>query len=198
MSPFLVAVADSVFPNLDPAREVLSTIGADLQLAPQATPEAILKIAARRRRAAGDLREDHGGHDRADDALPDHLALRHRRRQRRPRRGDRARASSSRRCPTTASTRCPITRWRCCWPLARKIPLSNAQVHAGRWEMPAVVPIHRLRGSVLGLVGLRPDSAAGRAEGEGVRPARDRLRPVRAARTCLRARASSASSSRSC
>src|SRR5204863_1678520 len=37
--------------------------------------------------------------------------------------------------------------------LARKIPMANAQVHAGRWEMPAVVPIHRLRGSVLGLVG---------------------------------------------
>ena len=36
---------------------------------------------------------------------------------------------------------------------ARKITLSNAQVHAGRWEMPAVVPIHRLRGSVLGLAG---------------------------------------------
>src|SRR5262249_36539053 len=26
--------------------------------------------------------------------------------------------------------------------LARKIPLSNALVQAGRWEMPAVVPIH--------------------------------------------------------
>ncbi|HKF69190.1 MAG TPA: hypothetical protein VKB36_21745, partial [Vicinamibacterales bacterium] len=41
----LVAVADSVFPNLDPAREVLGSIGADLQLASQATPEAILKVA---------------------------------------------------------------------------------------------------------------------------------------------------------
>jgi D-3-phosphoglycerate dehydrogenase len=37
--------------------------------------------------------------------------------------------------------------------LARKIPLSNALVQAGRWEMPAVVPIHRLAGRVLGLVG---------------------------------------------
>jgi D-3-phosphoglycerate dehydrogenase len=35
----------------------------------------------------------------------------------------------------------------------RKITQSNAQVHAGRWEMPAVVPIHRLRGAVLGLAG---------------------------------------------
>ena len=37
--------------------------------------------------------------------------------------------------------------------LVRKIPFSNARVHAGRWEMRSVVPIHRLRGSVLGLVG---------------------------------------------
>jgi len=37
--------------------------------------------------------------------------------------------------------------------LARKIPFSNKLVQAGRWEMPAVVPIHRLSGRVLGLVG---------------------------------------------
>jgi D-3-phosphoglycerate dehydrogenase len=38
--------------------------------------------------------------------------------------------------------------------LARKVPFSNALVQAGRWEMPAVVPIRRLEGQVLGLVGL--------------------------------------------
>jgi D-3-phosphoglycerate dehydrogenase / 2-oxoglutarate reductase len=37
--------------------------------------------------------------------------------------------------------------------LARKIALSDNLVQAGRWEMSAVVPIHRLRGRVLGLVG---------------------------------------------
>src|SRR4029077_20466620 len=37
--------------------------------------------------------------------------------------------------------------------LARKVPLSNTLVQAGRWEMPAVVPIHRLAGRVLVLVG---------------------------------------------
>jgi D-3-phosphoglycerate dehydrogenase len=37
--------------------------------------------------------------------------------------------------------------------LIRKIPLSNKLVQAGRWEMPAVVPIHRLDGRTLGLVG---------------------------------------------
>ena len=37
--------------------------------------------------------------------------------------------------------------------LIRKVPLSNKLVQAGRWEMPAVVPIRRLEGTVLGLVG---------------------------------------------
>ncbi|MGH6771293.1 MAG: C-terminal binding protein [Xanthobacteraceae bacterium] len=37
--------------------------------------------------------------------------------------------------------------------LARKIPLSNTLVQAGRWEMPAVVPLRRLEGQVLGLLG---------------------------------------------
>ncbi|HET7850182.1 MAG TPA: C-terminal binding protein [Pseudolabrys sp.] len=37
--------------------------------------------------------------------------------------------------------------------LIRKIPLSNRLVQAGRWEMPAVVPIRRIEGTVLGLVG---------------------------------------------
>ena len=46
MSRLLIAVADSVFPNLDLAREVLSAIGADVQLAPDPTPEAILRTAA--------------------------------------------------------------------------------------------------------------------------------------------------------
>ncbi len=37
--------------------------------------------------------------------------------------------------------------------LARKIPFSNKLVQAGRWEMPAVVPLRRLAGQVLGLIG---------------------------------------------
>jgi len=37
--------------------------------------------------------------------------------------------------------------------LARKIPFANSRTHAGHWGMPAVVPIYRLRGSILGLVG---------------------------------------------
>jgi D-3-phosphoglycerate dehydrogenase / 2-oxoglutarate reductase len=37
--------------------------------------------------------------------------------------------------------------------LIRKVPFSNRLVQGGRWDMPAVVPIRRIEGTVLGLVG---------------------------------------------
>jgi D-3-phosphoglycerate dehydrogenase len=37
--------------------------------------------------------------------------------------------------------------------LARKIPLSNQLVQSGRWEVSPIVPLHRLEGRVLGLIG---------------------------------------------
>jgi D-3-phosphoglycerate dehydrogenase len=36
---------------------------------------------------------------------------------------------------------------------ARKVPFSNSLVQSGRWEVPPVVPLRRLEGQVLGLVG---------------------------------------------
>ncbi len=45
MPPPLVAVSDSVFPNLEPARAVLSKVGAELRLARESKPEAILEVA---------------------------------------------------------------------------------------------------------------------------------------------------------
>jgi D-3-phosphoglycerate dehydrogenase len=55
--------------------------------------------------------------------------------------------------------------------LARKIPLSNELVQAGRWDMSAVVPIHRLAGRVLGLVGFGniPRALAPKAKAFGLR-----------------------------
>src|ERR1700740_2425994 len=37
--------------------------------------------------------------------------------------------------------------------LARKVPFSNKLVQSGRWEVPPIVPLRRLEGQVLGLVG---------------------------------------------
>ena len=55
--------------------------------------------------------------------------------------------------------------------LIRKIPLSNKLVQSGRWEMPAVVPIRRIEGTVLGLVGFGhiPRLVAPKAQAFGIR-----------------------------
>src|ERR1700674_4746409 len=45
MAGRVVAVTDSVFPNLEPAKAVLSKIGGELRLAPEPTPEGILSVA---------------------------------------------------------------------------------------------------------------------------------------------------------
>jgi D-3-phosphoglycerate dehydrogenase / 2-oxoglutarate reductase len=54
---------------------------------------------------------------------------------------------------------------------ARKIPMATEQVHSGTWKMPNFVPIHRLRGSVLGLVGFGriPQLVAPKAKAFGLR-----------------------------
>ena len=170
MPSLLVAVADSVFPSLDTAREVLATIGARLQLAPQATPEEILRIAAP-----------------ADALLVTYALI------------TAEMIAGMPRCriisrfgigvdnvdiPAATKAGIVVTKvpdycidevsdhtLALLLAAARKIPLSNGQVHAGRWEMKAVVPIHRLRGSVLGLVGFGriPQLVAPKAKAFGLR-----------------------------
>jgi D-3-phosphoglycerate dehydrogenase len=166
----LVAVTDSVFPNLDVARGVLATIGADLRLAEQPTPEGILKIAAG-----------------ADAVLATYAKItadmigRMSRCRIISRFGigvdnvDLAAATSAGIVVTKVPDYCidEVSDHALALLLAaaRKITVSNTQVHDGRWEMPAVVPIHRLRGSVLGLVGFGriPQLVAPKAKAFGLR-----------------------------
>jgi D-3-phosphoglycerate dehydrogenase / 2-oxoglutarate reductase len=55
--------------------------------------------------------------------------------------------------------------------LIRKIPLSNKLVQSGRWEMSTVVPIRRIEGTVLGLVGFGhiPRLVAPKAQAFGIK-----------------------------
>ena len=55
--------------------------------------------------------------------------------------------------------------------LIRKVPFSNKLVQSGRWEMPAVVPIRRIEGTVLGLVGFGhiPRLVAPKAQSFGIK-----------------------------
>jgi len=166
----LVAVSDSVFPNLDPAREVLSAIGAELQLAPDASPAAIMAIA--------------GG---ADALLVTYAKITADMIQQMPRcriisrfgigvdNVDLAAATSAGIVVTKVPDYCidevSDHAMALLLALVRKIPSSSARTHAGRWEMKAVVPIHRLRGSVLGLVGFGriPQMVAPKAKSFGMR-----------------------------
>src|SRR6201981_1583469 len=54
--------------------------------------------------------------------------------------------------------------------LAPKVVSSNNLVQAGRWEMPAVVPMRRLEGQTLGLVGFGNIPAQLCPQAPGVRP----------------------------
>jgi D-3-phosphoglycerate dehydrogenase len=150
--PFTVAVADSVFPNLDPAREVLSRVGAQLQLAPASTPEAIMPIAkdadailVTYAKITGDMIRQLTrcriisrfgiGVDNVDIAEATKAGI------------------VVTKVPDYCIDEVSDHTMALLLAVVRKIPFINAQVHGGTWKMPAVVPIHRLRGSVLGLVG---------------------------------------------
>ena len=166
----LVAVTDSVFPNLNAATAVVSTIGAELKLAKSSSPEDILAVA-----------KD------ADAVLTTYAKV------------TADMISQMTRCriiarfgigvdnvdiPVATSKGIVVTRvpdycldevsdhaMALLLSLIRKIPSSNARTQAGEWKMPAVVPIHRLRGTVLGLVafGQIPQLMAPKAKAFGMR-----------------------------
>src|SRR5436190_6486743 len=167
---FFVAVADSVFPNLEPATQVLSQIGAELKLAADSSPESVMTLAAdadavlvtyakinadmiRQMKKVRIISRFGIGVDNVDlDAatqkgivvtkVPDY-------------------------CIDEVSDHAMAL----LLTAVRKIPLANDQVHAGTWKMPNVVPIHRLRGSVLGLMGFGriPQLVAPKAQSFGMR-----------------------------
>ena len=166
----LVAVTDSVFPNLDLARDVLAAIGADVQLAAQPTSEAILEIAVGAdallvtyaRITADMIGQMHRcriisrfgiGVDNVDLAAATRAGI------------------VVTKVPDYCIDEVSDHTMALLLAVARKIPFANAHVQAGRWEMPAVVPIHRLRGSVLGLVGFGriPQLVAPKAKAFGLR-----------------------------
>src|SRR6185295_18426922 len=170
MSSLFVAVADSVFPNLDPARAVLSAIGAELELAPHPTPDAILKLAAGadallvtyakitaemigRMNRCRIISRFGIGVDNVDLAAATNAGI------------------VVTKVPDYCIDEVSDHALALLLALVRKIPSSSARTHAGRWEMKAVVPIHRLRGSVLGLVGFGriPQLVAPKAKAFGMK-----------------------------
>jgi D-3-phosphoglycerate dehydrogenase len=166
----LVAVTDSVFPNLDPARAVLEEIDAEVRLAKEPTPDAILEVARD-----------------ADAVLTTYAKINADTIQKLTRcrvigrfgigvdNVDIAAATTAgivvTRVPDYCLDEVSDHTMALLLALVRKIPSSNARTQAGRWEMRAVVPIHRLRGTVLGLVafGQIPQLVAPKAQAFGIR-----------------------------
>ena len=148
----LIAVTDSPFPSLDPARAALARVEPELRMAASASADDILAVG----RDADAILVTYA-------KLPGELLRKLTRCKAIGRFGlgvdniDVAAAAELGITVTYVPDYCMYEvsdhAMALLLALARKIPLSNKLVQAGRWEMPAVVPIHRLAGRVLGLVG---------------------------------------------
>ena len=164
-----VAVTDTVFPSLDPAKEALSRVDAELTLASEPTVEGILEVAA-----DADAVLVTYGQINADviAGLNNCKAI--------GRFGigtdniDIGAAAGKGIVVTYAPVYCldevSDHAMALLLSVARKIPYANKLVADGRWEMPAVVPIARLRGTTLGLLGLGniPQQIVGKAQAFGM------------------------------
>lgn len=170
MASLLVAVADSVFPNLDLARAVVARAGAELRLAPQPTPESIVataKDADALLVTYAKITADMIGQMKKVRIISrfgigvDNVDLEAATRQ----------GIVVTKVPDYCIDEVSDHAVALLLSLIRKIPFSSARAHAGRWDMPAVVPIHRLRGTVLGLVGFGriPQLVAPKAQAFGMR-----------------------------
>jgi D-3-phosphoglycerate dehydrogenase len=170
MAPFLVAVTDSVFPDLEAVREVLSGIGADLRLAKEPKPGAILEVA----RDADAVLTTYA------EVTAD-LILRMTRCRIIGRFGigvdnvDIGAATQSgivvTRVPDYCLDEVSDHTMALLLSLVRKVPFSNARTQGGAWQMREVVPVHRIRGAVLGLLGFGriPQLLAPKAQAFGMR-----------------------------
>ena len=170
MAALQIAVTDSPFPSLDPARDVVSRIGGQVQLASEPTPEAIMGVARDADAVLVTYAKITGDMIRqlTKCRIISRMGI-----------GvdniDIAEATKARIVVTKVPDYCidEVSDHTMALLLAvvRKIPFINAQVHGGKWKMPAVVPIHRLRGSVLGLVGFGriPQLVAPKAKSFGIR-----------------------------
>jgi D-3-phosphoglycerate dehydrogenase len=166
----LIAVTDSPFPSLDPAKAALARIDPELRVANSASAEDILTVGRdadailvtyaklpggllrqfRRCKAIGRFGL---GVDNIDIAAAAELGI------------------TVTYVPDYCMQEVSDHTMALLLALARKVPQSNALVQAGRWDMPAVVPIHRLAGRVLGLVGFGniPRALAPKAKAFGLR-----------------------------
>jgi D-3-phosphoglycerate dehydrogenase / 2-oxoglutarate reductase len=166
----LIAVTDSPFPSLDPAKAALARVDPELRMAKSPSADDILAVArdadavlVTYAKLPGDLLRELKrckvigrfglGVDNID--IPAAAAL----------------GITVTYVPDYCMQEVSDHAMALLLSLVRKVPLSNTLVQSGRWEVPPVVPIHRLSGRVLGLVGFGniPRTLAPKAKAFGLR-----------------------------
>jgi D-3-phosphoglycerate dehydrogenase len=166
----LIAVTDSPFPSLDPAKKALARLTPELRMAKSPSAEDILAVA----RDADALLVTYA-------KLPGELLRQLKRCKAIGRFGlgvDNIDLPAAAECGITV-TYVPDYCLRevsdhamaLLLALARKITLSDKLVQSGRWEVPPIVPLRRLEGQVLGLVGFGniPRALAPKAQAFGLK-----------------------------
>jgi D-3-phosphoglycerate dehydrogenase / 2-oxoglutarate reductase len=166
----LIAVTDSPFPSLDPAKAALKRVDPELRMAKSASADDILAVArdadavlVTYAKLLGDLLRELKrckvigrfglGVDNIDIPAAGALGI------------------TVTYVPDYCMQEVSDHAMALLLSLVRKVPLSNKLVQSGRWEVPPVVPIHRLSGRVLGLVGFGniPRTLAPKAKAFGLR-----------------------------
>jgi D-3-phosphoglycerate dehydrogenase len=152
MSRTLIAVTDSPFPSLDPALAALKRVDPELRTAKSASAEDILAVArdadavlVTYAKLPGELLKELKrckvigrfglGVDNIDIPAAAQLGI------------------TVTYVPDYCLREVSDHAMALLLALARKVPFSNRLVQSGRWEVPPVVPLRRLEGQVLGLVG---------------------------------------------
>src|SRR5882672_5444396 len=169
MSRPVVAVTDSVFPSLDPAKAALARVDPDIRMAKSAGADDILAVAREAdailvtyAKLPGELLRQLErckvigrfglGVDNIDVKTAAELGI------------------TVTYVPDYCMQEVSDHAMALILALARKVPFSNKLVQSGRWEMPAVAPLRRLEGQVLGLIGFGniPRAVAPKAKAFGL------------------------------
>jgi D-3-phosphoglycerate dehydrogenase / 2-oxoglutarate reductase len=152
MSRTLIAVTDSPFPSLDPAIAALKRVDPELRMAKSASADDILAVAndaeavlVTYAKLPGELLKELKhckaigrfglGVDNIDIPAAAQLGI------------------TVTYVPDYCLREVSDHAMALLLAMARKVPFSNSLVQSGRWEVPPVVPLRRLEGQVLGLVG---------------------------------------------
>jgi D-3-phosphoglycerate dehydrogenase len=170
MSRTIIAVTDSPFPSLDPAKAALARLDPELRMAKSAAAEDILAVAREADAILvtyAKLTADLIGQLARCKAIGrfglgvDNIDLA----------AAKAKGIAVNYVPVYCIREVSDHAMALLLALIRKIPLSNKVVQAGRWEMPVVVPIRRIEGTVLGLVGFGniPRLLAPKAQAFGIK-----------------------------